>query len=268
VAQRGPHTPDTVDHPWGESPGSAAGHRRSVRAEVIWRLVRAALEEQVEVAARSVLDVVDAGGGTGNLAVPIARLGHRVTVVDPSPDSLAALERRAEEAGVTDRVRAVQGDAADLPDVLQTTADLVLCHSVLEVVDDPGVALRALAGVLRPGGALSVVVANRYGLVLTKLLGGHIAEARTALTDPAGRWGVSDPVPRRFTAEQLRRAVEDAGLVVLAEHGVRVVTDLVPSRCADDPGGVDELLQLESLASEDPTFRALATQLHVLARRL
>jgi len=79
---------------------------------------------------------------------------------------------------------------------------------------------------------------------------------------------VSDPVPRRFTAEQLRRAVEDAGLVVLAEHGVRVVTDLVPSRCADDPGGVDELLQLESLASEDPTFRALATQLHVLARRL
>lgn len=269
MAQPGQYSRDTVDRPWGESPGgSAAGHRRSVRTEVIWRLVQAALEDQVEVTARPVLDVVDAGGGTGHLAVPIAQLGHHVTVVDPSPDSLAALERRAEEAGVTQRVRALQGDAADLPDILGATADLVLCHSVLEVVDDPGVALRALATVVRPGGALSVVVANRYAVVLAKLLGGHITEARTALTDPAGRWGESDPVPRRFTADQLRRAVEDAGLVVLAEHGVRVVTDLVPSRCADDPSSVAELLDLETLASEDATFRALATQVHVLARRL
>ena len=34
----------------------------------------------------------------------VAELGHRVTVVDPSPDALAILARRAEERGVADRV--------------------------------------------------------------------------------------------------------------------------------------------------------------------
>jgi len=37
----------------------------------------------------------------------------------------------------------------------------VLCHSVLEVVDDPAEALTAVARVLRPGGLASILVANR-----------------------------------------------------------------------------------------------------------
>ena len=45
-------------------------------------------------------DVLDIGGGTGGFAVRVAELGHRVTVVDPSPDALAALDRRAREGGV------------------------------------------------------------------------------------------------------------------------------------------------------------------------
>ena len=57
---------------------------------------------------RAALDIVDAGGGTGGFAVPLASLGHHVTVVDPSPDSLAAAQRRAAEQNVP--LRAVQGD--------------------------------------------------------------------------------------------------------------------------------------------------------------
>ena len=55
-------------------------------------------------AATAELTVVDVGGGTGGFAVPLAQAGHRVTVVDASPDALAALTRRAAEAGVADRV--------------------------------------------------------------------------------------------------------------------------------------------------------------------
>ena len=65
------------------------------------------------------LRVLDLGGGTGGQAgVRLARDGHRVTVVDPSPDALAALSRRADEAGVADRLRGVQGDAENLADLL------------------------------------------------------------------------------------------------------------------------------------------------------
>lgn len=246
--------------------GAVPGHRRSVRSEVLWRLVHGALDDQVAASDHAALDVVDAGGGTGHLAVPIALLGHRVTVVDPSPDSLAALERRAAEAQVTRRVRAIQGDAVGLREIVgEASTDVVLCHSVLEVVDDPLVALQAMAAVLRPGGALSLVAANRYAAVLTKVLGGHLDQARAALDEPEGLPAL-DQAPRRFTAEQLRRLAEDVGLVVVAEHGVRVFADLVPSALADEPGAAAALLDLEARASVHPKFRALSTQIHLLAR--
>ncbi|TWH65687.1 methyltransferase family protein [Micromonospora olivasterospora] len=114
--------------------GRLAGPPLTPRTAVIWSVLRAELERRAD----DELTVLDVGGGTGGFAVPLARAGHRVTVVDASPDALAALTRRAAEAGVADRVRALQGDGDALAGLVgPASADLVLCHSVLEVVDDP-----------------------------------------------------------------------------------------------------------------------------------
>ncbi|MCW2500665.1 MAG: putative metallothionein SmtA, partial [Frankiales bacterium] len=122
--------------------GGPAGN---VRTAVVWEVLSAVLAE--EDTTGTGLVVVDAGGGTGGFAVPLAEAGHHVTVVDPSPDSLAALQRRAAERGL--RVEALQGDLGDLPQLVAPgSADLVLCHSVLEVVDDARAALVAVAGTL------------------------------------------------------------------------------------------------------------------------
>ncbi|WP_460370446.1 methyltransferase domain-containing protein, partial [Actinocorallia lasiicapitis] len=123
-----------------------------VRTAVVWEALRPVL-------GGAPLDVVDVGGGTGHFAVPLAELGHKVTVVDSNPDALAALERRADEAGVI--VVGRQADAHELLSVVEEgVADLVLCHSVLEYVEDPARALAALTGAARPGGSLSVLVAG------------------------------------------------------------------------------------------------------------
>ncbi|MDQ6650636.1 MAG: methyltransferase domain-containing protein [Actinomycetota bacterium] len=239
--------------------------RASVRTAAVWAVLREELAGRPE----GPLDVLDAGGGTGGFAVPLAELGHRVTVVDPSPDSLAALVRRAAEAGVADRVRPEQGDLASLPELAGAgSVDLVLCHSVLEVVDDPAPAVQALAAVLRPGGAASVLVANRTGAVFARALTGHFDDARRALADSAGRWGPRDAAVRRFALEEITQLLASAGLPVAAVHGVRVFADLVAGSLLDtEPGAVDALVALELAASEVPAYRAVATQLHVLARR-
>ena len=248
-------------------PGRGSGPAASARTAVVWEVLSAVLAE-ADASGRG-LDVVDAGGGTGGFAVPLARAGHRVTVVDPSPDSLAALHRRAAEGGLDGRVTGVQGDLDDLPTLVAAgSVDLLLCHSVLEVVDDPAQALAAAAGVLRPGGRLSLLVANRAAAVLARALAGHPEEAARALTDPAGRWGAADGVRRRFDSDRLQALVADAGLVVEQVHGVRVVADLVPSAVLDtEPGAAAALLALERALSERPPFRDVATQLHLLAQR-
>ena len=232
---------------------------------MVWTVLRRELDR----AGDRTLTVVDVGGGTGGFAVPLARAGHLVTVVDASPDALAALTRRAAEAGVADRVVAVQGDADGIADVIEPeSADLVLCHSLLEVVDSPDGVVKALGAALRPGGAASVLVANRAAAVLARAITGHLGTATALLTDPLGGDSAGnprDPLRRRYDIASANRLLREAGLVVEEIHGVRVVADLVPGTVADaDP---QALLAFELAASERSPYRDIATQLHLLARR-
>src|SRR3954469_21648521 len=112
--------------------------RTSLRTSVVWSVLRTAVDRLGADRGTETLEVVDAGGGTGGFAVPLAELGHHVTVVDPSPDSLAGLERRAAETSTEQHITALQGDAAGLAGLVPAAAfDIALCHSVLEVVDEP-----------------------------------------------------------------------------------------------------------------------------------
>jgi SAM-dependent methyltransferase len=228
---------------------------------------------------RAALDIVDAGGGTGGFAVPLASLGHHVTVVDPSPDSLAAAQRRAAEQNVP--LRAVQGDAADLALVAgKQSADLVLCHSVLEYVDSPPAAMAAIAAVLRPGGAVSVLTASAVAAVIHRALAGRFDEARRLLADIGGAasgngdgtgpaaQGRGQPGPRRFTVAGVTGLIEEAGLRPGPALGVRVFADLVPRVVADaDPGAAQALQGLELAVATHPAFHDFAAQVHVLGYR-
>lgn len=244
---------------------AGARPRSTVRTAVVWEVLREALDGLGGAPIR----VLDAGGGTGGFAVPLAELGHDVVVVDPSPDSLAALERRAAETGTTAQVRAVQGDAAGVADLVEPgSIDLVLCHSVLEFVDDPAAALTALARVLRPGGVASVLAANRVGAVIARVAAGRLGEARHLLDDPAGSTGDGDPLSRRFTVDELRELATSAGLVPRLVHGVRVFADVVPAAFVDgEPEAARDLLALEHAAAERADYIAVAAQLHLLADR-
>jgi SAM-dependent methyltransferase len=242
---------------------SASDRRQSVRAGVVWEGVRRVLEDD---APGRQARIVDIGGGTGGFAVPLAELGHTVLVIEPSPDALAALDRRARERGVADRVTGQQGDLADLP-TLVDEADLVLCHGVLEMVEDPAAALTAIADVLRPGGHLSLLVAQRHAAVVARAMAGHFQAARELLdgdatTATTGRGG------RRYTRDEVVDLLAAAGLQPAAVHAVRVFADLVPGSLLDlEPGASAALVELEQAVATRPEYLPLAAQVHVIARR-
>ncbi len=215
--------------------------------------------------------VLDVGGGSGVWAVPLASAGCAVTVIDPSPNALATLQRRAADAGVADRITALQGDT----DALHAAgppggADLVLGHGLLEVVDDAPAALRALVASAVAGGAVSVVVANRYAAVLGRALAGRLSEALHLFRDPEGTLdgsATADTLQRRFDSESLERVLGEAGLTVELVQGQSVLNDLVPGSVLESsPGAESALAELEQAAAERPPLRDIATRLHALGR--
>ena len=234
----------------------------SARTAAVWAVLRRELERHAD----RELTVLDVGGGTGGFAVPLAEAGHTVTVVDASPDALAALTRRAADAGVADRIRAVQGDGDALAGlVAPDSVDLILCHAVLEVVDDPAGVVAAMAGALRPGGAVSVLVAGRAAAILGRAINGHLRAAGAVAADPEGRAGVRDTLRRRYDAESATALLAAAGLTIEQTHGVRVLADLLPAAVVEeDP---QALLDLELELSARPPFRDIASQLHLFARK-
>jgi len=202
--------------------------------------------------------VLDCGGGSGSFAVPLARAGALVTVVDISADALATLHRRADEAGVAERISPVQGDVETLGDVVPNAAfDLVLAHGILESVDALAAAFTAIVAAARPGGLISILIGNPVAAVLARAFAGDLAAAVTELR-------ALDSV---LGPEQLRGLCARSGLVLERYDGVGVFSELVPGAALDRPGAADLLAELDAATASRAPFSDIASRVHLLARQ-
>jgi S-adenosylmethionine-dependent methyltransferase len=228
------------------------------RQRLVWQLLTDAMSSVGRDGAAPT--VLDCGGGSGSFAVPLAQAGALVTVVDVSVDALATLHRRADEAGVADRVRPVQADVEALGEAMPAARfDLVLAHGILEAVDHVAPAFEAIAATVRPGGLLSVLVGNPVAGVLARALAGDLA---AALAELRGLDTAFAPGPESVLA--LCRA---AGFHVEQVHGVGVFSELVPGSALDAPGAGEALADLEAESAVRPPFSEIASRVHTLARR-
>ncbi len=96
--------------------------------------------------------VLDVGAGTAGPAVHLANAtGCRVTGVEINEVGVEVSGRLAQNAGLADRVKVVQGDAHTLP-FEDETFDLALSLNVMNVFEDKVRVFREVLRVLKPGG--------------------------------------------------------------------------------------------------------------------
>jgi S-adenosylmethionine-dependent methyltransferase len=215
------------------------------------------------------LRALDLGCGTGAIAVRLAQMGIHVTLLDSSLPMLEFAKRAAREAGVTDRIELKHGDAAQIPDSLHPgTFDVILCHNLLEYVDDPGALLRGATRALRDSSAIiSVLVRNQAGEVLKAAIQeGNLAAAEHNLTAEWGQESLYEGTVRLFTAESLQTMLIAASLAVVAERGVRVLSDYLPARISRS-AEYKQIFELERKLGGRPDFAAVARYAQCLAHR-
>lgn len=238
-----------------------------IRADLTFANLQEFLPESARV---NSLRALDLGCGTGAVAVRLARLGIHVALLDSSATMLALAERTIVEAGVSDKLTVNHGDATQLADIFQTGSfDIVLCHNVLEYVDDPVAVLRGAARVMRDSSAiLSVLVRNQAGEVLKAALrNGDLAAAEHTLIAEWGEESLYGGRVRLFSPQALEAILKDASLTIKSRRGVRVVTDYLPKQI---PGSAEyeQILALEGKLGKRREFFGVARYLHCLASRV
>ncbi len=163
---------DEIRRFWDEDAATyddAPGHRpRTAAEQAAWA---AALARFLPPAPARVLD---AGAGTGFLSLVAARLGHRVTAVDLSPEMLERLRRAATVENL--KIETIEGSAVEAPPGF----DAVMERHLMWTLPDPAKALTAWQA-----------SAPRGRLILIESL-----------------WGSADPIEalRSRSRELLRRA--------------------------------------------------------------
>ena len=211
---------------------------------------------------------LDVGCGTGATAVRLAQLGIHVTLFDSSAEMLDIAQFAAREAAVTEKITLKHGDAHQLAISFHAGSfDLVLCHNVLEYLDDPIVVLSGAARALRNSSAvLSVVVRNRAGeVVKTAIQAGDLACAENNLTAEWGQESLYGGRVRLFTPDSLRAMLTEVSLRVIAERGVRVLADYLPSRISRN-AEYERIFELERKLGSRPEYAAVARYTQCLAR--
>jgi demethylmenaquinone methyltransferase/2-methoxy-6-polyprenyl-1,4-benzoquinol methylase len=101
--------------------------------------------------------VLDVATGTAAVAIELVRrTGCRVVGLDQSPEMLAAGRERVEAAGLSNRIRIVEGSAEKLP-FPDGSFDALTFTYLLRYVEDRAATLLELARVVRPGGSMAAL---------------------------------------------------------------------------------------------------------------
>jgi len=213
-------------------------------------------------------NVVDVGGGAGNQSIPLARIGHRVTIVDSSPAMLGRAEDALalESKEVSERVRLVLSKGEDAPRALDGEMfDGVLCHGVIMYVPDPEAMVVSIAQLARPGGLVSIVAKNAASMATRPALRGDWAAALEGFDQRHQTNGLGvDTVAH--TLDEIDQMLRSSGVDLVAWYGVRLFTD---GWVRGMPEGDDEdlVMAVELEASRRDPYRQMSRLLHVVGVR-
>jgi SAM-dependent methyltransferase len=148
------------------------------------------------------MKVLDLGCGDGTTALPAAKLGADVTGIDIASNLVAAGNRRAAEAGLTN-CTFQEGDASDLENVGDATFDLVVSIFGAMFAPRPFDVAKEMVRVTRPGGRIVMGnwIPNDPTLVaqILKISSSYTPPPPEGFVSPV-MWGMEEKVVERFTA--------------------------------------------------------------------
>ncbi|MDQ7002822.1 MAG: methyltransferase domain-containing protein [Ghiorsea sp.] len=226
-------------------------HKGAIRLAVLDRDLKA----QIPNYAQGGLSVLDIGAGFAQMGLKLAALGHDVCINDISQNMLAIAKQHAQEQGLTEHITWHHGAFQTLP---SKSYDVVLCHAVLEWLDNPDELLSALSRFTHQNSIVSLMFYNKDALILHNLIRGNFKKIKN--NDFKGMKGGLTP-PNPLKPDEVEAKLHDLGFDVVYKSGIRVFSDYVGIKRGgnEDP---DAVLAMELQYSNQLPYQHMGRYVH------
>lgn len=210
-----------------------------------------------EVLTMPAKDVLDAGAGTGMMAKEFAQRGHNVSLLDLSSEALGIARERLREYQST---RFINGSLQDISE----SFDIILCHAVLEWLDEPLLAVEHLLDCIKADGYLSLSFFNADAMLFNNAIYGNFDYIAKGLkVRNAVRLNPNNPqVPN--TVLSFLQARDDIEIKVSA--GIRCFHDYMRDVSMQN-SEYDALLRLEKELGAKAPFKWLGKYFYILIKK-
>ena len=199
--------------------------------------------------------ILDFGSGFGVTANHLAECNH-VTAVEPNKEML-------EHRICDNHYEQMMGSIGKLKELEDGSFDVILCHNVLEYVEERGELMAEFHRLLKKDGVLSIVKHNKAGKVMHKaVFENNIDEAMSLLS---GENAVSQNFGtiNEYETEELREYI--AGKFTLDKvGGIRTFFGIQPNSFKSEPDWEDRMFALECAVENTPTYANVAFFQHLI----
>lgn len=248
---------DDISHKFAQNIyGTTKGQ---IRAAIVWQQLENILATYPK---QQPLTILDAGGGQGQIACKLAKLGHHVTLCDISQQMLKLAQDQAQKQQVS--IEFIHGAIQQLDSVINKQFDLVICHAVLEWVAEPVALLQSLKHHLKPNGYLSLMFYNYDALLFKTVTLGNFGYTQSGLAKRKKKT-LSPDHPR--VPKEVYAWLADLDFKITNLTGIRIFHDYLINKSKAQTN-FEQLLQLEQQYCQSEPYLSLARYILVTAKNI
>lgn len=205
------------------------------------------------------LNILDVGAGLAQISLELAKK-HRVTINDVSVNMLAKAQASAQALGVSPRFLVCPYQT--LCKHKHEKYDLILCHALLEWLENPKAIMAFFDAFLTPTGVLSLCFYNPASLTYRNLMMGNFYQ----LTQPKTADNHSLTPNHPVSVEEVDNWLAQHHYQPLIRSGIRVFSDYTPIK----RGGLsnpDDVINMELKYARVMPFCLMGRYLHIIAQK-
>ena len=202
--------------------------------------------------------ILDFGSGEGITANHFAEKND-VTAIEPSKEMLSNAWKDYEYTQIV-------GDVNALSAFKNETFDMIICHNVLEYIDDKAAVIKALARVLKKDGIISIVKHNRAGRVMQMAVLLDDFEKANEILDGKGSTASKFGTIRYYEDNDITKW--EPQITISDILGIRTFWDLQQNQQKHgDEAWQEKMLQLELRVSQMREYKNIAFFHHLLLKK-